>query len=202
LLAVGPGECYSIGRSGSGVNPERLPCVSRAREEQLVDEVAIRAFLGTRYPRLVTAIAVMVGSRPAAEDAVQEALARAWERSLRGQEIDNLDAWVTVVAMNLGRSGLRRLMAERRARTRSTPSEMLHESNPERIDVVRELGRLPRRQREATVLRYYLGLDVAEIAEVLGVTQGTVKTTLFRARATLAERLGEDDREEANDRED
>jgi RNA polymerase sigma factor (sigma-70 family) len=161
--------------------------------------VAIRAFLGTRYPRLVTAIAVIVGSRPAAEDAVQEALARAWERSRRGEDIQNLEAWVTTVAMNLGRSWLRRVAGERRARARVASGGSIRESNFERLDVVRELERLPRRQREITVLRYYLGLDVAEIAEVLGVHDGTVKTTLFRARATLAERLGEDDREGANE---
>jgi RNA polymerase sigma factor (sigma-70 family) len=102
--------------------------------------------------------------------------------------------------MNLGRSGLRRVFAERRARARATRSGFVSEPNPERLDVVRELERLPRRQREATVLRYYLGLDIAEIAAVLEVTEGTVKTTLFRARASLAERLGEDDREGANER--
>ena len=45
-----------------------------------VDEVAIREFLHTDYPRLVAAVALACGSRPAAEDAVQEALLRAWER--------------------------------------------------------------------------------------------------------------------------
>jgi RNA polymerase sigma-70 factor (ECF subfamily) len=152
------------------------------------------------YPRLVAAVALIVGSRPAAEDAVQEALARAWEREERGLAIDSLEAWVTTVSLNLGRSALRRIKAERRARERlAVPS-----SDPpsgDRTDVVRALRTLPRRQREATVLRYYLGLDVAEIARVLGIREGTAKTTLFRARAALAERLGERDLEEANDRE-
>lgn len=60
------------------------------------------------------------------------------------------------------------------------------------------LAALPRRQREATVLRYYLGLDVAEVATALGVTEGTAKTTLFRARQALAIALGDHD-EEAQD---
>jgi DNA-directed RNA polymerase specialized sigma24 family protein len=49
-----------------------------------VDEVAIREFLHTAYPRLVAAVALACQSRPAAEDAVQEALLRAWERSEKG----------------------------------------------------------------------------------------------------------------------
>jgi DNA-directed RNA polymerase specialized sigma24 family protein len=60
-----------------------------------VDEVAIREFLHTAYPRLVAAVALACQSRPAAEDAVQEALLRAWERSEKGQELDSLEAWVT-----------------------------------------------------------------------------------------------------------
>jgi RNA polymerase sigma factor (sigma-70 family) len=68
----------------------------------------------------------------------------------------------------------------------------------DRIDVRRALAALPRRQREATVLRYYLGLDVAEVAAALDVTEGTAKTTLFRARQALAAALGDRD-EEAQD---
>jgi DNA-directed RNA polymerase specialized sigma24 family protein len=50
------------------------------------------------------------------------------------------------------------------------------------------------------VLRYYLGVDVKEVADVLGISEGTVKTTLFRARRALSRALGESDLEEANDR--
>ena len=65
-----------------------------------------------------------------------------------------------------------------------------------RIDVARALADLPQRQREVTVLRYYLGLNVAEIAETLELHEGTVKTSLFRARAALAAALGEPVEEE------
>ena len=51
------------------------------------------------------------------------------------------------------------------------------------------LSRLPRRQREVTVLRYYGGLDVREIAAWLGIAEGTVKAMLFRARQSLADAL-------------
>jgi RNA polymerase sigma-70 factor (ECF subfamily) len=165
-----------------------------------VDEIAIREFLHTSYPRLVAAVALTCGSRPAAEDAVQEALLRAWERSERGESVESLDAWVTTVSMNLARSGLRRVMAERRARARLQGMRPVDAFGPERVDVERALARLPRRQREAVVCRYYLGMDTKEIATVLKVSDGTVKSTLFRARAALAVALAVEEDEEANDR--
>ena len=165
-----------------------------------VDEVAIREFLHTSYPRLVAAVALTSGSRPAAEDAVQGALLRAWEQSEKGEEIDSLEGWVSTVALNLARSGLRRVIAERKARSRLQGIAGTDLIGPERVDVERALAKLPRRQREAVVCRYYLGMDTREIAKVLNVSEGTVKSTLFRARAALAVSLGVDEDEEANDR--
>jgi RNA polymerase sigma factor (sigma-70 family) len=74
-------------------------------------------------------------------------------------------------------------------------------SGGDRVDVERALAELPRRQREATVLRYYLGMDVKEIATAMQIREGTAKTTLHRARLALSRRLGERDEEEMNDRE-
>ncbi|MGH2576157.1 MAG: RNA polymerase sigma factor [Actinomycetota bacterium] len=164
----------------------------------------MREFLHTVYPRLVGGLSLVAGSRAAAEDAVQEAVARAWERSERGDEIESLTAWVTAVSLNLARSRLRRVAAERRARERmgsrvGTAAPVPSDAG-ERIDVLRALAALPRRQREATVLRYYLGLNVAEVASALGIHEGTAKTSLFRARQALAAALGERDIEEAQDR--
>jgi RNA polymerase sigma-70 factor (ECF subfamily) len=165
-----------------------------------VDEVAIREFLHTSYPRLVAAVALTSGSRPAAEDAVQEALLRAWERSEKGDEIDSLEAWVTTVALNLARSALRRIRSERRARARFASSTVGQPPTADRIDVDRALATLPRRQREVAVLRYYLQLSTREVALALELDEGTVKSTLVRARAALARALGIDETEEANDR--
>jgi RNA polymerase sigma-70 factor (ECF subfamily) len=166
-----------------------------------VDETTIREFLHTTYPRLVAAVTLASASRPAAEDAVQEALLRAWQRSEKGEEIDSLNAWVTTVALNLARSGLRRLRSERKAKTRlrgSSWAEDPAERADRAIDVERALATLPRRQRETIVLRYYLQLDTREVAAILHVNEGTVKSTLFRARAALADALGVRESEEAN----
>jgi len=165
-----------------------------------IDEVALREFLHASYPRLVAAVALVCGSRPAAEDAVQEALLRAWERSEKGDEIDSLEGWVTTVGLNLARSRLRRIRTERRARARLAGSAVGEPPSVDRIDVDRALAALPRRQREVAVLRYYLQLSTREVASALELDEGTVKSTLFRARAALAQALGIDEDEEASDR--
>jgi RNA polymerase sigma-70 factor (ECF subfamily) len=166
-----------------------------------IDDAAINEFLHTSYPRLVAAVALVCSSRPAAEDAVQEALLRAWERSERGEQIEHLGAWVATVALNLARSGLRRVLAERRARNRIAAGGR-GDAGPsgDRVDVERALATLPRRQREAVVLRYYLQMDTREVAQVLQMSEGTVKSTLFRARKALAAALGVHEDQEANDR--
>src|SRR5205823_6640774 len=162
-----------------------------------LDEAAIREFLARDYPRLVAAVALVSGSRAAAEDSVQEALARAWERSERGERIEHLGAWV----LNLVRSGFRRLRVERAARERLAARSVTPQITASAVDLERALATLPRRQREATVFRYYLDMDVREVARVLGIHEGTAKTTLFRGRQALASALGdEEDLEGANDR--
>jgi RNA polymerase sigma-70 factor (ECF subfamily) len=165
-----------------------------------VDEVAIREFLHRSYPRLVAAVALTSGSRQAAEDAVQEALLRAWERSEKGEEIDSLEGWVMTVALNLARSGLRRIRSERRPRAPQHRPATGEPPTADRIDVDRALAALPRRQREVVVLRLYLQLSTREVASALELDVGTVKSTLFRARVALAQALGIDENEEANDR--
>lgn len=130
-------------------------------------------------------MAMISDSRPAAEDAVCEALARAWERSERGERIESLAAWVTAVAVNLSRSRWRRLMAERRARER-LERRLMEPDSDRSVDLERAMRRLSHRQRQATVLHYYLGYEVGDVADLLGIAEGTAKSTLHRAREALA----------------
>jgi RNA polymerase sigma factor (sigma-70 family) len=156
---------------------------------QVQDDAAVEEFLREGYRRVVGAVALVSGSLDSAEDAVQEAIVRAWERSDRLPEIVSLERWVATVALNLSRSRLRRLVVERRAWPRLVEPEG---SPPEadRVDVRRALGGLPRRQREAVVLRYYLDLDIREVAAVMQIEEGTAKSTLARARGALGRELG------------
>jgi RNA polymerase sigma-70 factor (ECF subfamily) len=165
-----------------------------------VDEVELRRFLNDHYSRLVGAVSLVTGDLASAEDAVQEAIVRAWERSERGGEIAALDRWVAAVAMNLSRSRLRRLRVERLARPKLVTSPQLEGPSGERLDVVRALAALPRRQREVAVLRYFVDLSTADIAQEMRTSEGTVKSQLSKARAHLADALGlhEDDQENSH----
>ncbi len=168
-----------------------LERLSNRKEEPLLDEATIRDLLRCDYSRLVNAVALVSGSSAAAEDAVQEAIVRAWTSR---DPIETPAAWVAVVAMNLSRSAWRRTLAERKARERiGAPTDDTRGSSDDRIDVARALAALPRRQREVAVLRYFLQLSTDEAANALGVGAGTVKNSLAKARVSLAAALGETD---------
>jgi RNA polymerase sigma factor (sigma-70 family) len=64
-------------------------------------------------------------------------------------------------------------------------------SGEEREEVIRAVGRLPHRQREALVLRFYLDLPDEEIARVMGIRQSTVRSTAHRGLEALGRDLGE-----------
>src|SRR4029077_14477979 len=100
-----------------------------------MDETELRQFLREDYPRLVGAVALVTGDLATAEDAVQEAIARAWERTERGQPIAALDRWVAAVAMNLSRSRLRHLRVERRARHLLVQPASVEAPNADAVDV-------------------------------------------------------------------
>ena len=153
-----------------------------------MDEVELREFVRERYPRLVGAVALVTDDFASAEDAVQEAIVRAWERTERGEQIVAFDRWVAAVAMNLSRGRLRRLRVERLARPRLVAAQPVQPSG-DRIDVARALADLPRRQREVAVLRYVLDLSTEEIATQMRTSEGTVKSQLFKARGHLSEAL-------------
>jgi RNA polymerase sigma-70 factor (ECF subfamily) len=157
-------------------------------EGDTVDEVELGEFLRERYPRLVGAVALVTGDAASAEDAVQEAVVRAWERTERGEQIAALDRWVAAVALNLSRSRLRRLRVERLARAKLVAAPPVQPSG-DRVDIARALAELPRRQREVAVLRYVLDLSTQEIAKQMRTSDGTVKSQLFKARAHLADAL-------------
>jgi RNA polymerase sigma-70 factor (ECF subfamily) len=174
-------------------------CVGRvdvAGRMDALDDQTIRAFLREEAPRLVAALTLIAGSREAAEDAMQEALARAWDRSERGEEIRSLGAWVTTVALNHARNAARRGRFDLRLLGRLGRSPGVAAPTGDRVDLGRALSQLPVRQREVTVLHYYLDMDVRTVADTLGVHEGTVKTSLHRARAALAATLSADETEE------
>lgn len=161
--------------------------------------VDITTLFRRHYAELVRLAVMLVGDRPTAEDVVQDVFARLHaRRDQPGPSGDQL-AYVRACVLNGCRSALRRrTMLSRLARTRAAIPDLPHESAEHEVilaegrrEVLAALAALPRRRREVLVLRYYLGLREAEIATLLGITQGTVKSTAARGLGALARALGE-----------
>ena len=137
---------------------------------------------------------VMLGDRQSAEDVVQEAFCGvflAWDRL---SNHSNIPGYLRVCVMNGCRTVLRR--AKRTPRVPAMPYAPSAEDGAligeEQRATVAALRRLPPRQREALVLRYYADLPEQETALAMGVSRGTVKSTTARALAALARILREE----------
>ena len=150
----------------------------------------IQTFLRADYGRVVGVVTAVCGDSPQAEDAVQEALVDVWAKR---RDVEDLVAWVTTTAINRTRSRWRSLTAEQRAfeRLRHRNATRAGSEAPEALDgeLAAALRTLPRAQRCAVALHYLLDMSVADIAQHLGIAEGTVKTHLHRGRQTLRNAL-------------
>jgi RNA polymerase sigma-70 factor, ECF subfamily len=141
------------------------------------------------WPRIVAALARYTGSLDLAEDAVQEAFARAVAAGARFRRVDNPEAWLRTVALNVIRRRWRRARLFSSLSPRlATPSDVPGISE-DHVAVVDALRSLPFQQRETIALFYLADLSVQEIAAALNVADGTVKSRLTRGRKALAGRL-------------
>jgi RNA polymerase sigma-70 factor (sigma-E family) len=134
----------------------------------------------SRYEPMVRVAFLLVGSRAEAEDVVQDAFARV---EMRWARLDNAEGYLHRCVVNRSYDVLRRRRVEEKFRRlrREETSEL--DAN----ELGDALATLPPKRRAAVVLRYYAGLKEKEIAEVLGVRPGTVKSMLHRALAQLRE---------------
>jgi RNA polymerase sigma-70 factor (sigma-E family) len=157
---------------------------------------AVTALYEAHALGLIRLAVVMLGDRPAAEDVVQEAFYGLYRRWHALSDTANALAYVRSSVINGCRTALRRRVrqltlvgAEQPGESDSAESAAL--LGEEHRQVLLAIRRLPSRQREALVLRYYLDLDEAEIATSMRISRGTVKSTTSRALAALG-RLLED----------
>jgi RNA polymerase sigma-70 factor (sigma-E family) len=140
------------------------------------------------HDALVRLAALLLGSTAVAEDLVQDAFAKLYDRIDR---IDNPAAWLRTVVVNACRNERRRwAVARKHARLLARDPVII---DPPVHEVIESLRALPARQRAVVVLRFYEDLAEAEIAALLGIRIGTVKSRLSRALARLREEA-EDDR--------
>lgn len=144
---------------------------------------------------LVRTAVLLVGDRPTAEDVVQDAFAGLYRMSHRLSSPDKALAYLRVSVLN----GCRSVHRSRRTWFGRTSQHEPAVWSAEAAVIAREdsrlvlraVARLPRRSREVLGLRYYIGMADPEIAEVLGVSRGTVSSTASRALAALARQLAE-----------
>jgi RNA polymerase sigma-70 factor (ECF subfamily) len=122
---------------------------------------------------------------------VQEAFARAVARPNGFAGIDNPEAWLRTVALNVVRRRWRRRKVLDLILLRERVTQRYTEAGPEpdRTDLTEALNTIPRGYREVIVLHYYADLSLEEIAAALNVPAGTVKSRLSRGRAALAAAL-------------
>jgi RNA polymerase sigma-70 factor (ECF subfamily) len=144
---------------------------------------AFRQLYEAEAPAVFQAVYLLCRDRGVAEDATQEAFARALERWGRLRDQAWVGGWVMSTALNVARRSLRR--------RRPQPEPSLDERDVDAaVDMWRAVRALPLRQQQAVVLRYRADLSMDEIGAAMGCDPGTVRTHLARAREALRARMG------------
>jgi RNA polymerase sigma factor (sigma-70 family) len=164
------------------------------------DPAPLADLFSLHHGELVRLASLLLRSREMAEDVVQDVFTSI---HARGGELARPHAglpYLRAAVLNRCRSVLRRqALARRLGGLRDQQFESAQVSAEadviraeERRQVLAALAALPMRRREVLVLRYYLGLSEAQIAQTLGISQGSVKSAAARGIAALARKLGEE----------
>ena len=146
------------------------------------------------YPRLVRTLMVACGEQELSKDIAQESLAKAYVHWKKVNELEMPGAWVRKVAINSLRDEMRK-RAKRKTNTDSnidlSTIESIEKSlpTPLAVDFTRALSTLPDQQRIAATLAFVDDCSTKEIAQAMGISQGSVKTHLHHARNSLGTAL-------------
>ncbi|MGK9460109.1 SigE family RNA polymerase sigma factor [Streptomyces sp. G6] len=147
-------------------------------------------FYAQKVARLTGQLYVMLGDLQEAQDVVQEAFVKAWNRRRQLDRDGHPEAWIRTVAWRLAVS---RWRGRRRTadawRRGGGPPVHVEAPGPEQVVLVDALRELPARQRRTLTLHYLCDLTVEQVAHEAGLSTSTVKTHLARGRAALAHRL-------------
>jgi len=142
-------------------------------------------FFDVERARLFGALSVMTGNRHEAEEIMQDAFLRLWERWERVSAMDEPVGFLYRTAMNLYRKRLRRAAVAMRKVANLLPSDDALAAVEARDQATRLLRTLTPREREALVLTAYLGYSTEEAGRLLGIKANTVRVLTARARASL-----------------
>lgn len=156
---------------------------------------SLPAFYREHQTGLVRLAVMLVGDEATAEDVVQDVFVRLHRNAPVLRDEQKLLAYVRSAVLNGCRSVLRRRKLVRRHAERYEPPVWSAESQAmlgeDHREVMRALHRLPRRQREVLVLRFYADLPDEEIAAALRIRPSTVRSTTSRALSALERELGD-----------
>ena len=182
-----------VGRA-LGQQPARLRHAPEPRNEPVPRQLdaarvdaEFREFVGTRGRSLLRSAYMLTGNLADAEDLVQSALAKTYQAWERIQDRKALDGYVRRAMVNTHISWWRRRRVDEYP-TDDIPDQPAADTsgNSELHDTLqRAIDKLPQRMRAAVLLRYFEDMTEAEVADILGVSQGTVKSTVSRAVAKL-----------------
>jgi RNA polymerase sigma-70 factor (sigma-E family) len=179
---VGVGGDHGVGEARAAGNS-----VPRQRNAAGVDDADFRDYVALRSRALLRTAYLLTGNVADAEDLVQSALAKTYQAWSRIEDRGALDGYVRRAMVNTHISWWRRRRVDEFP-TDEIPDQPVAEpsSDTDRHDALRHaIGRLPQRMRAAVVLRFYEDMSEVEVAGVLGISQGTVKSTVSRAMAKL-----------------
>jgi RNA polymerase sigma-70 factor (sigma-E family) len=149
--------------------------------------VDFQEFVGSRGRSLLHSAYLLTGNLADAEDLVQSALAKTYQAWDRIEDRNALDGYVRRAMVNTHISWWRRRKVDEYP-TDELPDQPVDDAtaSSETADALRRaIDRLPQRMRAAVVLRFFEDMTESEVADVLGVSQGTVKSTVSRAVAKL-----------------
>ena len=155
-------------------------------------DAEFEAYMSARQPSLLRTAYLLTGDRHAAEDLVQTALAKLYLSWDKVQRREMLDGYVRRILVNENNSLWRRAWKRREVSTDEVPDtgqSVDTADHGERSALWDFVQSLPRKQRAVIVLRYYEDLSEAEIAQVLGISVGTVKSQASRALASMRQRV-------------
>ncbi|MGD0165746.1 MAG: sigma-70 family RNA polymerase sigma factor [Gaiellaceae bacterium] len=153
---------------------------------------AIERIYRTKASGFLRLALATTGNVERARDALQEGFAGAIRSRNTFRGTGSIEAWLARCVLNAARDSYS--PADSNGDVSSTEGNFELSSDGARAVVREAIMQLPRRQREAVFLRYYLDLDYRAISEALGMERGTVSATLHAARAALAEVLQEVER--------
>ncbi|UYM06777.1 SigE family RNA polymerase sigma factor [Solicola gregarius] len=156
------------------------------------DREEFDAFVLGAWPRLFRTAYALSGNRHDAEDMLQNAFARAYANWRRVRRADSPEAYVHRIVANETVTAWRRRWRQVERSTEAPPdtaSPGHAEAVSERTAIWEAIRALPPRQRAVVVLRYYEDLSEKDIAAVLGIAPGTVKSQASHAMKTLRSQL-------------